>query len=211
MPKHMNAHFLDIKTAINQCQLCVSQLPETPNPILQCSAQSKILLAGQAPGIVTHQKSRPFDDKSGERLRKWLGIDACQFYDPDYFAIVPMGFCYPGKGKSGDLPPLPLCAKTWRKQLLSQLPNIELTILIGKYAIDWHLKALAENKENTFSLSTYKNATEVIQDWQTLIRYKHIALPHPSPRNNIWLKKNPWFETTHIPQLQQYILPLVKS
>lgn len=205
----MNAHVLDIKAAISQCQLCINQLPEAPNPILQCSTQSKILLAGQAPGIITHQKSRPFDDKSGERLRKWLGVETCQFYNPDLFAIVPMGFCYPGKGKSGDLPPIPLCAKTWRKPLLSQLSGIELTILMGKYAIDWHIKALADNQENAFSLKPYKNATEVIQDWQTLMQYKLIALPHPSPRNNMWLKKNPWFEQTLIPQLQQHVLSLI--
>ncbi len=185
--------------------MCSEKLPLPPKPIIQLSTQSKILIAGQAPGIVAHNKGRPFDDKSGERLRCWLNIDEASFYDANKVAIVPMGFCYPGKGKSGDLPPIPLCAKSWRKQVLNSLKDLKLTILVGKYAVDWHLTQLAMNASLAIDKSQYKNTTEVISDWETLLKLNHIALPHPSPRNNRWLKKNPWFEQTVIPVLQQRI------
>ena len=128
---------------IKQCRLCENILPFEPNPILQISNKSKVLILGQAPGAKTHQKSITFDDKSGDRLRIWLGVDKSQFYDEELFAILPMGFCYPGRGKSGDLPPTPQCAKTWREALLAKLTNVELTILLGKYSIEWHLHSKA--------------------------------------------------------------------
>ncbi len=190
---------------IAQCQLCQSQLPLPAKPIVQFSDQSKILLAGQAPGIITHHQGIPFDDKSGERLRDWLGISNADFYDDRLFAIVPMGFCYPGKGKSGDLPPLLLCADTWRETIMSELGAIKLIVLIGKYAIDWHLAKLATSlaiDSDKTRIDSYKNITTVVQDWQFLLQFNLIALPHPSPRNNIWLKKNPWFEQEVLPQLQ---------
>ena len=168
---------------IRQCTLC------EPKPILQASSQSKILIVGQAPGIKTHDKSIPFDDLSGNRLRSWLGVNREQFYHPDNFAIIPMGFCYPGRGKSGDLPPIPLCSQTWREQLLVQLTKVELTIILGKYAINWHLNSTTP-------------ITELAQQWQNLLPSKHIVLPHPSPRNNRWLKRNDWFERDVIPTLQ---------
>lgn len=177
---------------INSCRLCEGVLPFEPNPILQISHKSKILILGQAPGIQTHQKSIPFDDKSGERLRAWLDVNKSQFYDEELFAILPMGFCYPGRGKSGDLPPIPLCAKTWRAELLAKLTNVELTILLGKYAIEWHLQ-------------TKETVTTLVKQWQTLLHTNQIVLPHPSPRNNIWLKKNTWFEAEVIPILQHKI------
>jgi len=177
---------------IRQCTLCQNSLPLEAKPILQASQRSKILIVGQAPGIVTHKRGIPFDDKSGERLRVWLGVDKNQFYDKDIFAIIPMGFCYPGKGKSGDLPPLPLCAKTWRMQLLEKLKHVELTIILGKYAIEWHL----QSKDPI---------TELAMRWQHLLKSDKIVLPHPSPRNNIWLKKNSWFEEDVIPVLQNRI------
>lgn len=201
---------------VRKCQLCVQQLPLTPRPILQASSASKILIAGQAPGIITHEKGIPFDDKSGQRLRLWLGVDNNQFYDEQQFAIVPMGFCYPGKGKSGDLPPIPLCAQTWRNELMETLKEVELTILVGKYAIDWHLNRLnlkqTQIKETTECLQApyaYKNITELVKQWQALLLKNIIAIPHPSPRNNIWLKKNPWFEQEVIPVLQQRVLSLL--
>ena len=175
---------------INQCRLCENILPFEPNPILQISNKSKILILGQAPGAKAHQKSIPFDDKSGDRLRAWLGVDKSQFYDDKLFAILPMGFCYPGRGKSGDLPPIPQCANTWREALLAKLTNVELTILLGKYAIEWHLHSKAP-------------ITELAKQWQLLLESKQIVLPHPNPRNNIWLKKNAWFESEVIPKLQQ--------
>jgi uracil-DNA glycosylase len=181
---------------IKQCKLCQSILPLQPKPILQASQQSKILIVGQAPGVVTHGKGVPFDDKSGERLRKWLGIEKKQFYEPSLFAIIPMGFCYPGRGKSGDLPPPPLCAETWRAQLLDKFENIEFTIILGQHAIAWHLQSKA-------------SVTELASQWQNLFTSNQIVLPHPSPRNNIWLKKNSWFESDVIPNLQNRIQTII--
>jgi len=169
-----------------------------PRPILQGSYNSKILIAGQAPGIVTHEKGIPFDDKSGERLRGWLGVDRNQFYNAKLFAIVPMAFCYPGKGTSGDLPPPPICANTWREKLLSQLPNIELTLILGKYAAQWHLKSNA-------------SITVLAQDWQQHMKKQYVVLPHPSPRNNRWLKNNPWFEQQTIKALQDETTRILES
>lgn len=115
---------------INQCRLCENFLPFEPKPILQISNRSKILILGQAPGARTHQQGIPFDDKSGERLRTWLGVNKSQFYDAKLFAILPMGFCYPGRGKYGDLPPTPQCANTWREALLTKLTKVELITLV---------------------------------------------------------------------------------
>ncbi|XQW83719.1 uracil-DNA glycosylase family protein [Thalassotalea piscium] len=182
----------NLLTRIRSCTLCRDQLPLTPKPILQASQQSRILIVGQAPGIVTHQKGIPFDDKSGDRLRSWLGVNRAQFYDPSLFAIIPMSFCYPGKGRSGDNPPIPLCAETWRVELLNKLTHVQLTIILGKYAIDWHLHTKAP-------------ITELARQWQTFLKSDRIVLPHPSPRNNIWLKKNAWFEEDVIPKLQDQI------
>jgi len=181
---------------IKQCTLCQSSLHLEPKPILQASQQSKILIVGQAPGIITHNRGIPFDDKSGERLRAWLGVNKNQFYDPLLFAIIPMSFCYPGRGKSGDLTPLPLCAETWRTQLLARFTNIELTIILGKYAIAWHLQSNAP-------------ITELAKQWQYLIKNNQIVLPHPSPRNNIWLKKNSWFENDVVPILQNRVKAII--
>lgn len=175
---------------IKQCRLCENILPFEPKPILQASNQSEILILGQAPGAKTHLKGIPFDDKSGDRLRAWLGVNKAQFYDADLFTILPMGFCYPGRGISGDLPPTKQCTKTWHDSLLTKLTKIELTILLGKYAIEWHLQSRAP-------------VTKLVKQWQALLKSNQIVLPHPSPRNNIWLKKNDWFEKEVIPTLQQ--------
>ncbi|WP_018623704.1 uracil-DNA glycosylase family protein [Kangiella aquimarina] len=192
---------LQLLKEIKACTIC-QDLPLGPNPILQFSAKAKILVAGQAPGQITHHKDRPFDDASGDRLRQWLGVNRDTFYDPDKLAVVPMGFCYPGKGKSGDLAPKAICAQTWRKKILNVLPNIELTLVIGKYAMDWHLP---ERKE--------KNLTETVGNWQHYIEQDNpvLPLPHPSPRNNIWLKKNPWFEEELLKELQSKIAMVLEK
>jgi len=184
---------------IRHCRLCSPHLPLGPNPILQAAAGARILIAGQAPGRKTHAKGRPFDDASGERLRSWLGVDRDNFYDPEQFAIIPMGFCFPGTHDNGrgDLPPRPECAATWRQQLLAQLPNIELTLLLGKYALDYHLpghQGLAQEAERWQ------------QHWPSLM-----VLPHPSPRNNLWLKRHPWFESDCLPQLQRRVAALLQA
>lgn len=178
---------------IRACTLCAHALPMGPRPVLQVSKSARILIVGQAPGIRVHQTGVPFDDPSGNRLRAWMGIDKNVFYDAEKIAIVPMGFCYPGTGKSGDLPPRPECAPTWRAKLLDQLPQISLTLVIGQYAQAWHLGRLAKD-----------NLTETVKAWQEFGRHV-IPLPHPSPRNNIWLKKNPWFEQEVIAALQQQV------
>jgi len=206
--------FNSLLEKVRKCQLCAQQLPLSPRPILQASSASKILIAGQAPGIITHEKGILFDDKSGQRLRQWLGVNNNQFYDEQQFAIVPMGFCYPGKGKSGDLPPMPLCGQTWRNEMMEKLYKVELTILVGKYAIDWHLNDLLKQHVNEKEPSLtipypYQNITELVKQWQVLLLNNIIAIPHPSPRNNIWLKKNPWFEQDIIPVLQQRVSSLL--
>lgn len=184
---------------IKACTIC-QDLPLGPNPILQFSSKAKILVAGQAPGQITHHKGRPFDDASGDRLREWLGINRDTFYNPEKLAVVPMGFCYPGKGKSGDLAPKAICAETWRNKILKELPNIELTLVIGKYAMDWHLH---ERKE--------KNLTETVKNWKHYIEQDNpiLPLPHPSPRNNIWLKKNPWFEEEVVKFMKKRVSELI--
>ncbi|PMG78483.1 IclR family transcriptional regulator [Shewanella sp. 10N.286.51.B7] len=174
---------------VKQCQLCQSSLNHGVNPVVQLHANAKLLIAGQAPGLAVHQSGVPFDDASGERLRQWLGIDKTVFYNPEQVAILPMGFCYPGKGKSGDLPPLKICAATWRERLLAELKQVQLTIVIGKYAQDYHLGTATQS------------LTQTVRNWADYPR-SLIPLPHPSPRNNIWLAKNPWFSEQLLPELK---------
>ena len=182
---------------VRSCEHCLENLPKGARPVLQVSQKSKILIAGQAPGSKVHTTGIPFDDPSGDRLRQWMGVDKAQFYDADKIAILPMGFFYPGKGKSGDLPPRKECAEIWREQLLNMMPNIELTLIIGQYAIHWHLPKL--NKATLTSTVKYWR-----EHWP-----KQLPLPHPSPRNNIWLKKNQWFESDVLPSLQKRVQTLI--
>ncbi|MDN4501753.1 uracil-DNA glycosylase family protein [Alteromonadaceae bacterium BrNp21-10] len=177
---------------IRGCSLCAAQLPLGPRPVVQINAKARILIAGQAPGKKVHETGIPFDDASGERLRQWLGVTKTTFYDASQFAIVPMGFCYPGTGKSGDLPPRAECAAHWRRQVLDALINIQLTIVIGQYAIGYHLP------------DERRTLTETVRNWPNHWPQK-IALPHPSPRNNIWLKRNPWFAEEVLPQLRSRV------
>lgn len=188
--------FSQLHDNIKKCQLCHDKLPHGVKPILQIDPRAKILVAGQAPGRKAHDSGIPFDDLSGQRLRQWLGLSAQQFYDPEIVAILPMGFCFPGTGKSGDLAPLPICAQTWRAQILQQLPNIELTVILGKYAQDYHLG------------KSSMTVTQRVQAWPSTWPQK-IALPHPSGRNNIWLKRNEWFEQDVIPMLQQRVAEVI--
>ncbi len=180
---------------IRACHLCEG-LPLGPRPILQASASSRILIAGQAPGRVTHAKGLPFDDVSGDRLRGWLGVSREQFYDANLFAIVPMGFCYPGTAKGGDLPPRPLCAEAWRAKVLDGLKKLQLTLIIGQYAQNWHMPDAPRNL--TDAVETNANSTALR------------VLPHPSPRNGFWLKKNPWFEAEFLPRLREHVWRLME-
>lgn len=179
-------------TEVRNCRVCEQELPLGPNPILRAKRSARILIIGQAPGTKVHQSGIPWNDPSGKRLREWLSIEDEVFYDEAKFAIIPMGFCYPGKGNSGDLPPRKECAELWHRQLLKSLPNIKLTLLIGQYAQQYYLA----NVESTL--------TETVKVWQ---KYgpRYFPLPHPSPRNTGWLKNNSWFESKTIPQLRNKV------
>ena len=195
----MNTESLNgLVTEVRACTICEPHLPNGVRPVLQVNSDAKILIAGQAPGRRVHATGIPFDDPSGDRLRDWMGVTREQFYNPQLFAIVPMGFCYPGTGNSGDLPPRPECAATWRARLLRQLPRIETTLVIGKYAHDYHF-----GKSNL-------TVTRLVENWQQHWP-RRLPLPHPSPRNSIWLKKNPWFETKVVPVIRARITHLLKT
>ena len=185
--------------AVRACTVCAAHLPLGPRPVLQVDASARILIVGQAPGRKVHASGVPFDDASGDRLRQWMGIDRAVFYDVKTIAILPMGLCYPGTGKSGDLPPRRECAPRWRAPLLAAMPNIELTLVIGQYAMAWHLPDV-----NTGKL------TETVRAWQAQWPAL-LPLPHPSPRNNLWLKANPWFSAEVLPVLQARIRALLAA
>ncbi len=187
---------------VRSCRTCEDELPLGPNPILRAKRSAKILVIGQAPGTKVHASGVPWDDASGKRLRDWMRIDEEIFYNQAKIAIMPMGFCYPGKGKSGDLPPRVECAALWHKKLLTNLPNIKLTLLIGQYAQNYYL-----------SDSKYYNGATVTE---TVINWKKFApnyfpLPHPSPRNTMWLRRNSWFESKTIPQLRKYVRNVLRD
>ena len=181
---------------VRSCTLCAADLPLGPRPVLQLHPKAKILIVGQAPGRKVHESGLPFDDASGNRLREWLGVSREQFYDPERFAIVPMGFCFPGSGKSGDLPPRPECAPAWRKRLLAKLRNLEVTLALGQYALAYHFRR------------PRSSVTELVKTWPD-----HwpalVPLPHPSPRNNLWLRRNPWFEAELLPPLRKRVSELL--
>ncbi|EIO3939218.1 uracil-DNA glycosylase family protein [Vibrio vulnificus] len=183
-------------TQIQACQVCASALPLGANPVVQAHSEAKILIIGQAPGTKVHHTSIPWNDASGNRLRVWLDIEKPTFYDPKQIAIMPMGFCYPGRGQSGDLPPRKECAPLWHEALLKHLPNIELTLLIGQYA------------QNRYLSNKPKTLTETVQNWQAWLP-DYLPLPHPSPRNTLWLRKNPWFEEQTVPYLRQQVCQLL--
>ena len=175
---------------IRNCTICAKHLPFKPKPVLQFNSKSKLLIVGQAPGTRVHKTGVPWNDPSGERLRDWMKVSREIFYNVQKISIVPMGFCYPGKGKSGDLPPRPECSEAWMEKIRDRLSNIELTLVIGTYAQAYFLP-----KEKG-------GVTKTVKNWKTYYP-SIIPLPHPSPRNNLWLKKNPWFEKEVVPKLQK--------
>ena len=193
MARITKAQFDDIVGKARACRLCAAHLPLGPRPVFQVDTKARILIAGQAPGRRVHETGIPFNDPSGERLRAWMGVDAATFYDPKKIAILPMGFCYPGTGKSGDLPPRPECAAAWREKILHELRGVTLTLVIGQYAMEWHLGPRAK-----------VTLTDTVHAWREY-QPKLWPLPHPSPRNNIWLKKNPWFEHDVLPGLRRQV------
>jgi uracil-DNA glycosylase len=191
--------FEETIAAARACDICKAHLPLGPRPVFQIAQTARILIVGQAPGRRVHETGITFNDPSGDRLRSWMDIDREVFYDAARIAILPMGFCYPGTGKSGDLPPRPECAAHWRQPLLDFLPNIALTLVIGQYAHEWHLGARQKG-----------SLTDTVKNWKDYWP-EIVALPHPSPRNNIWLRRNPWFEEEILPVLRERISDLLMT
>lgn len=197
---------------IRACRICRDApmggpdkaLPHEPRPVCFASSQAPILIAGQAPGTRVHASGRPFTDPSGDRLRDWLGVGEAEFYDPSRFAIVPMGFCFPGlDAKGSDLPPRRECAPAWRAQLMQAMPQLRLILVIGQYAQAWHL-----GDRRRASL------TETVRDWRAILAGGDplrpvLPLPHPSWRNSGWIRKNPWFETELLPELRRRVAALI--
>lgn len=183
---------------IRACQLCAAHLPLGPRPVVQAASSSRLLIVSQAPGRKVHASGIPFDDASGDRLRDWLGIDRAAFYDRRSVAIVPMGFCFPGTGRSGDLPPRPECAPTWHPRLLPLLTRVQLTLLVGRYA-----------QVGTLGPRAGISLTDTVRDWRSHLARGVLPLPHPSPRNQAWLKYNPWFTAELLPVLRARVADLL--
>jgi len=198
---------------VRACTVCAPHLPHPPRPVLRAAATSRLLIVGQAPGRKVHDTGIPWNDPSGDRLRSWLGMDRESFYDESRIAIIPTGLCFPGTGKAGDLPPRPECAPLWHPPLLAALPDIRLTLLIGQYAQAYYLGPRAK-----------KNLTETVMAWREYLTVQDkpgrtgaaathpapgqgpfLPLPHPSPRNQLWLKRNPWFERDLLPTLRENV------
>jgi uracil-DNA glycosylase len=192
MPPPNDRSFARLLAEARACRLCAGHLAHGVRPVLQAHPDARILVAGQAPGRRVHASGVPFDDASGERLRAWMGVAPEAFYDPRRVAILPMGFCYPGSARGGDLPPRPECAPAWRARLLAGLPRVELVLVVGRYALDWHLGA------------GKRSVTAVVRAWREH-RPGAVPLPHPSPRNALWLRRNPWFEAEVLPYLRRRV------
>lgn len=184
---------------IRACEVCKAHLPLGPRPIIAASGNSRIVLVSQAPGRKAHEKEKAYDDSSGRRLRDWLGVTEEQFYDPDNFAILPMGFCYPGKAGTGDSPPRPECAPLWHGPVWEKLTNVRLTLLIGKYAQRQYLNSNAK-----------RNLTENVVSYTDFLP-EFFPIPHPSPVNRFWLLKNPWFEKDVVPELRLHVAHILKQ
>ncbi|MFC6997154.1 uracil-DNA glycosylase family protein [Rufibacter roseus] len=183
----------ELLTQIRACQICATSLPHGPRPIVRASDSARLLVIGQAPGAKVHASGIPWDDQSGKRLRQWLGLSPDEFYNESQVANMPLGFCYPGTGTSGDLPPRPECAIHWHQQLLQLLHNIQFTLLVGNYA----QRAFLGNRAKG-------NLTETVQAWRDYLP-TYLPLPHPSPRNIAWFKRHPWFELEVVPALQEMV------
>jgi uracil-DNA glycosylase len=181
---------------VRACHQCEAELPLGPRPVLRAAQSARILIVGQAPGTRVHATGIPWNDPSGDRLRNWLQLDREQFYDKRLIAIIPMGFCYPGKGKSGDLPPRPECAPLWHAQLLEQLPELQLRLLIGKYAQNYYLQVKR------------RSLAETVRDFHRYLP-DYLPLPHPSPRNIRWLRNHPWFEKDVLPVLRERVVAIL--
>jgi uracil-DNA glycosylase len=197
MPEAKHSSLEALLRSVRHCRACEAHLPLGPRPILRAAATARILIVGQAPGVRVHRTGIPWSDASGERLRGWMGVNEHVFYDESRIAIIPMGYCYPGRGNGGDLPPRRECAELWLDQLLAKLPLIQLTLLIGQYA-------------QRYFLGTRRKSTlaETVGAWAEY-GPAFIPLPHPSPRNTPWLKRNSEFESRLLPELRQRIIEIL--
>ncbi|WP_297336371.1 uracil-DNA glycosylase family protein [Algoriphagus sp.] len=185
--------------AVKDCKLCEPFLPLGPRPVVAVSGESRILLIGQAPGTRVHETGIPWNDRSGEELRRWLDVDPDTFYDRKIFGIMPMGFCYPGRGKGGDLPPRPECAPLWHSKLIKSMPKVKLTLLIGDHAQRYYLGRKRK-----------RNLTETVRCFENYLP-DFFPLVHPSPRNRLWMRNNDWFESEVIPVLREKVLQLITN
>ncbi len=195
----MPATELDLLLAeVRACRVCEGALPLGPRPVLSARASARLVIAGQAPGTRVHETGIPWNDASGERLRAWLGLDRETFYDHDRIAIIPQGFCYPGRdGRGGDKPPRPECATLWHRRLYALLPDVGLVILVGGYAQAYHLGARRR-----------PTLTETVRAWRDYLP-GYLPLPHPSWRNTGWLRRNPWFEAETLPASRALVADLL--
>ena len=194
----MSAELAELLGRVRACRHCEAHLPLGPRPVLRAGATARLMIVGQAPGTRVHESGVPWDDRSGDRLRDWLGLDKASFYDEARIAIVPMGFCYPGRNpRGGDEPPRPECAPLWHPPLLAALPGVELTLLVGLYA---QARYLGPRRKATL--------TETVRAWRDYAP-AYLPLPHPSWRNTAWLKKNPWFEVELLPELRGRVQALL--
>ena len=180
----------DLLARVRDCRHCEADLPLGANPVLRASTTARLLIVGQAPGTRVHATGIPWNDPSGDRLREWLQLDRETFYDEARIAIVPMGFCYPGRGRSGDLPPRPECAALWHEQLIQLMPALELVLLVGSYA------------QNHYLGKSRETLTQRVQRWREFAP-RYVPTPHPSPRNTLWLRRNPWFEAEVVPAIRE--------
>ncbi len=185
--------FSRLLSEVRSCNICLASLAHGVNPVIAASPGSKLVIIGQAPGRIVHATGIPWDDKSGDNLRRWLDMDAAVFYDPDKVCLMPMGFCYPGTGKSGDLPPRPECAPLWHERLLELMPDVQLILLVGQYAQNHYLKDRVKG-----------SLTETVRHFNEYLPL-YFPLPHPSPRNNIWQARNTWFGQDVLPGLREQI------
>lgn len=189
----------NLLSEIRGCEVCKEHLPLGPRPIISGTSNSKIILVSQAPGKKAHEHNKAWDDPSGKKLREWLGVTEEQFYNPDNFAVLPMGFCYPGKAKTGDLPPRKECAPLWHDLVWKQFTDVRLILLIGKYAQDNYLKEASK-----------KNLTENVANFRDFLP-RYFPLPHPSPVNRFWTIKNPWFEEKVVGELKERVANIIHS